>query len=139
MTVPIISAYAGGLLIILQGILMVLTGLHRGKAGINLGTGGDPVMERKIRRHGNLAENAGLFVAVLAIAEMTVVPSSTIMIIAIGFLVARFSHAIALSTEAGSQGAEGGKIFVLARIIGAFGTLLSFLALGGFLLFNLMG
>lgn len=138
MTAPIISAYAGALLIIMQGILMVLTGLHRGKAGINLGTGDDPVMERKIRRHGNLAENAGLFVAVLAIAEMTVVPHQTIMIIAIAFVVARFSHAIALSTEAGSHGAEGGKIFVVARVIGALGTLLSFLALGGFLLFNLM-
>ncbi|GAA0466157.1 hypothetical protein GCM10009096_03530 [Parasphingorhabdus litoris] len=138
MTVPIISAYAGALLIILQGVLMVLTGLHRVKAGINLGVGDDPVMERKIRRHGNLAENAGLFVAVLAIAEMTIVPSSAIMIIASAFVIARFSHAIALSTEAGSHGAEGGKIFVLARVIGAFGTLICFLALGGILLFNLM-
>lgn len=138
MTAPIISAYAGGLLIIMQGILMVLTGLHRAKAGINLGLGDDPVMERKVRRHGNLAENAGLFVAVLAIAEMTVVPHQTIMIIAIVFLVARLFHAIALSTEAGSHGADGGKIFVAGRALGAFGTLGSFLALGGFLLLGLM-
>lgn len=138
MTVPIISASAGAILIILQGILMVLTGLHRGKAGINIGTGGDLAMERKIRRHGNLAENAGLFVAVLALAEMTVVPHSAILTIAIAFVVARFSHAIALSTAAGSHGAEGGKIFVLARIIGALGTLLSFLALGVLMLIKLV-
>ncbi|WP_108812206.1 MAPEG family protein [Sphingorhabdus sp. Alg231-15] len=138
MTAPIISAYAGGFLIIMQGILMVLTGLHRAKAGINLGLGDDPVMERKVRRHGNLAENAGIFLAALAIAEMTVVPHQTILIIAIGFVFARFCHAIALSTEAGSHGAQDGKIFVLARVIGAFGTLICFLALGGFLLFNLM-
>ncbi len=138
MTIPIISAYAGGLLIIMQAILMVLTGLHRAKAGINLGVGDDPVMERKIRRHGNLAENAGLFVAVLALAEMTGVATQAVMIIAIAFLVARFAHAIALSTEAGSHGAETGKIFVLARVIGAFGTLICFIALGGFLLFNLI-
>lgn len=138
MTAPIISAYAGGLLIIMQAVLMVLTGLHRAKAGINLGVGDDPVMERKIRRHGNLAENAGLFVVILALAEMTGVATQAIMIIAIAFLVARFSHAVALSTEAGSHGAKTGKIFVLARIIGAFGTLVCFLTLGGFLLFNLM-
>ncbi|QTD57220.1 MAPEG family protein [Parasphingorhabdus cellanae] len=138
MTVPIISAYAGGFLIIMQAILMVLTGLHRAKSGINLGVGDDPVMERKIRRHGNLAENAGLFVAVLALAEMTGVTTQVIMTIAIVFVVVRLFHAIALSTEAGSHGAETGKIFVLARIIGAFGTLLSFLALGAFLLLNLM-
>ncbi len=138
MTAPIISAYAGALLIIMQAILMVLTGLHRAKSGINLGLGDDPVMERKVRRHGNLAENAGIFLAVLAIAEMTVVPHQTILIIAIVFVIARLSHAIAMSTEAGSHGAESGKIFVAGRALGALGTLGSFLALGGFLLFNLM-
>ena len=138
MTAPIISAYAGGILIILQAILMVLAGSYRAKKGINIGVGDDPVMERKIRRHGNLAENAALFVVVLALAEMTVVPHRVVMIIAILFVVARFSHALAFSTVAGSHGAEGGKIFVLARIIGAFGTFASFLALGGFLLFNLI-
>ncbi len=138
MTVPIISAYAGSLLIIMQAILMVLTGLHRGKAGINLGTGDDQVMERKVRRHGNFAENAAIFIAVLALAEMTVVSGQVIMIIAIIFVVTRIFHAIALSTEAGSHGAENGKIFVGARVLGALGTLGSFLALGGFLLFNLM-
>jgi len=138
MTLPIVSAYVGALLIIMQAILMVLTGLYRGKAGINLGTGDDPVMERKIRRHGNLAENAAIFIAVLALAEMTVVPGQVIMTIAIIFVVTRLLHAIALSTEAGSHGAEDGKIFVIARVLGAFGTLGSFLALGGFLLFNLM-
>jgi hypothetical protein len=138
MTAPIISAYAGGLLIIMQGILMVLTGLHRARAGINLGLGDDPVMERKVRRHGNLAENAGIFLAVLAVAEMTVVPHQVILIIATVFVVARLFHAIAMSTEAGSHGADSGKIFVAGRALGAFGTLGSFLALGGFLLFNLM-
>lgn len=138
MTVPIISAYAGSLLIIMQAILMVLAGRHRVKSGISLGLGDDPAMERKIRRHGNLAENAGLFVAVLALAEMTGVATQAVMIIAIAFLVVRLSHAIALSTEAGSHGAKGGKIFVLARVIGAFGTFACFLTLGGFLLFNVM-
>ena len=75
MTIPIYAAAAGAFLIILQAILMVAAGSYRVKSGINLGTGEDPVMERKIRRHGNLAENAGLFVAVLALAEMTVVPN----------------------------------------------------------------
>lgn len=138
MTVPIISAYAGGLLIILQAVLMITVGLYRGQKGINLGTGNDPAMERKIRRHGNLAENAGIFIAVLALAEMIGVPGQIVQIIAIIFIVARISHAIALSTPAGSHGAETGKIFVLARIIGAFGTFASLIALGGFTLFHLM-
>ena len=45
-----IPAYAGGLLIIMQGLLMGVVGLHRAKSGVNLGLGDDPVLERKIRR-----------------------------------------------------------------------------------------
>jgi uncharacterized protein len=138
MTIPIYAAAAGAFLIILQAILMVSAGSHRIKSGINLGTGEDPVMERKIRRHGNLAENAGLFVAVLALAEMTVVPNIVVQYIAIAFVVARIFHAIALSSAVGAQGAEGSKFFVIARVIGAMGTFLSFLALGGYILFGLL-
>ncbi|SIN59826.1 hypothetical protein SAMN02745824_0363 [Parasphingorhabdus marina DSM 22363] len=138
MTVPIISAYAAAILIMMQGLLMVLVGLHRAKSGVNLGVGGDLALERKIRRHGNLAENAALFIVVLALAEMTVVPASVISVIAIIFVIARALHAIAMSTEVGSHGGEGSKFFVAARVLGAFGTLGSFLALGGFLLVNLL-
>jgi len=138
MTIPVYAAAAGAILITLQAILMLLAGAYRGKSGIYLGTGDDPVMERKIRRHGNLAENAGLFVAVLALAEMTVVPNHIVQYIAIAFVVARISHAIALSTEAGSHGAETGKIFVALHRVGVFGTLLSFLALGGYTLYRLL-
>ena len=137
MTIPIYSAAAGAILIILQAILMVMVGLHRVKSGVNLGVGEDPALERKIRRHGNLAENAALFIVVLALAEMTIVPNNVIRIIAITFIVARLFHAIALSTEAGAQGTKSGKIFVAMRVLGASGTLLCFLALGGYILFGI--
>jgi uncharacterized membrane protein YecN with MAPEG domain len=134
MTIPIIAAVAGAVLIILQAILMMLVGTHRILNRINLGTGDDPALERKIRRHGNLAENAALFIVVLALAEMSVVPNNVVRIIAIVFIVGRILHAIALSTVAGSQGAETGKIFQIFRAIGAFTTSGSFIALGGYLL-----
>lgn len=137
MTIPIYSAAAGAILIILQALLMIAAGAYRGKSGISLGTGDDPVMERKVRRHGNLAENAGLFVAVLALAEMTVVPNIVVQYIAVAFIVARIFHAVALSSAVGAQGGEGSKFFVVARIIGALGTFLSFLALGGYILTGL--
>ncbi len=138
MTIPIIAALTGAVLIILQALLMVMVGAHRIRSGVNLGTGDDQALERKIRRHGNLAENAGLFVAVLALAEMTVVPNSVVEIIAVIFIIARLSHAAALSSVAGSHGADGGKIFVAARAIGAFGTFGCFLALGGYLMAGIL-
>lgn len=134
MTTPLIAAVAGAVLIILQAILMILVGMHRIKNRVNLGTGDDLALERKIRRHGNLAENAALFIAVLALAEMTVVPNNVVRIIAIVFIVGRILHAIALSTVAGSHGAKTGKIFQAFRAIGAFSTFGSFVALGGYLL-----
>lgn len=138
MTVPIYAAAAGAFLIILQALLMVAAGSYRVKSGINLGTGEDPVMERKVRRHGNLAENAGLFVAVLALAEMTVVPNIVVQYIAVAFVVARIFHAIAFSSSVGAQGGEGSKFFVIARVIGAMGTFLSFLTLGGYILYGIL-
>jgi len=134
MTIPIIAAVAGAVLIILQAILMILVGMHRIRNRISLGTGDDPALERKIRRHGNLAENAALFIVVLALAEMTVVPNDVVRIIAIIFVLGRIFHAIALSTVAGSQGSATGKIFPLFRAIGAFSTFGCFMALGIYLL-----
>ncbi len=138
MTIPIYAAAAGAFLIILQALLMVTVGAYRGKSGISLGGGDDPALERKIRRHGNLAENAGLFVAVLALAEMTVVPNIVVQYIAIAFVIARIFHAIALSSAVGAQGGEGSKFFVVARVIGAMGTFLSFVVLGGYILYGLL-
>ncbi|AMO70670.1 MAPEG family protein [Sphingorhabdus sp. M41] len=134
MTIPIIAAAAGAVLIILQAILMILVGMHRIRHRVNLGTGDDLALERKIRRHGNLAENAALFIVMLALAEMTVVPNDVVRIIAIVFIVGRILHAIALSTVSGSHGAETGKIFQAFRAIGALATFGSFIALGSYLL-----
>ena len=134
MTTPIIAAFAGAVLVILQAILMILVGMHRIRNRVNLGTGEDPALERKVRRHGNLAENAALFIVVLALAEMTVVPNDVIRVIAIIFILGRIFHAIALSTVAGSHGSVPGKIFPIFRAIGAFSTFGCFIALGLYLL-----
>lgn len=134
MTPPIIAAVAGAVLIILQAILMILVGVHRIRNRVNLGTGDDPALERKVRRHGNLAENAALFIVVLALAEMTVVPNEVVRIIALIFILGRILHAIALSTIAGSHGATTGRIFPIFRALGALTTFGSFVFLGGYLL-----
>lgn len=134
MTIPIIAAVAGAMLIILQAVLMILVGMHRVRNRVSLGTGDDPALERKVRRHGNLAENAALFIVMLALAEMTVVPNNVIRIIAIIFVLGRILHAIALSTAAGSHGSAPGKLFPIFRAIGAFSTFGSFMALGLYIL-----
>lgn len=137
MPLPIISATVAAIVIILQLLLMIAVGLHRVKTVTNIGTGEDPELERKVRRHGNLAENAALFIVVLALAELIAVSSSIVMIVAAVFVAARVSHAVAFSSLTGSHGADGSKVFVAARVIGAFGTFASGVFLAGYMLYML--
>jgi uncharacterized membrane protein YecN with MAPEG domain len=137
MTFPLITATLTALILLLQMVLMLSAELHRGKTGVGVGTGDDQNLERKVRRHGNLAENAALFLLALALAEMFGASAMVIKGFAILFLIARLAHALAFSSLAGSHGADGNKIFGLARIIGALGTALSGVGIAGYLLYLL--
>lgn len=135
MIFPIATAILAGFLIVLQQILMVTTGLHRAKVGIGVGHGDDLNLERKIRRHGNLAENSALFLIVLALAELYGLPG--VEIFAVIFAIVRVSHALAFGSLDGSHNPGGKKIFVVLRLIGAMGTVLSGIGLGCFLLLRI--
>ena len=140
MNLPLYTAALGAFLIVLQVVLMVAVGSRRVK-GPALGTGGDKDMERRVRRHGNLAENSGLFLAVLVILELLAGQSTYVLSLCILFAVARFSHAIAFSSLAGSHGEDltgARKLFGGARFIGALGTLLTALGAAGGLVANLV-
>lgn len=133
MNLPIYTAALGAFLIVLQVVLMLAVGTRRLKGPI-IGTGDDRDMERRVRRHGNLAENAGLFLAVLAIYELLVGQTAYLFGLCVLFAVARLSHAAAFSSLAGSHGEDltgGRKIFQLFRAVGAFGTLLTALGAAG--------
>ena len=141
MIIPTIAAALGAFLIILQTLLMLSTGLHRAKTGTFIGLSNDPDLERKMRRHGNLVENAALFVVVLALAELSGLSASTLTNFAIAFAIARVSHALAFTNLAGSHGPSGdnnSKLFPALRVIGAFGTALSAIGLGGYLAYHLL-
>lgn len=145
MTLPVISAALAGVILILQQILMLATGTRRGKTGQGVGVAGDLELERLARRHGNLAENSGIFIASLALLELLIGSGMTVQILALVFLVARLSHALGFSTLRGSHGkidgktAPGSALFVGLRAGGATLTALSGIALGGFILFNVWG
>ncbi len=121
MNIPEISAITAAALIVMQMGLMLSVGLHRVGAGINIGYGEDQNLERKVRRHGNLAENAGLFLVALTLAELVGASSTYLSILAALFVFARVSHAIGLSSLSGSHQPTG-PLFPALRGIGAFGT-----------------
>lgn len=139
MEFPYTAATVGAILIVLQQILMMITGTHRGQVKIGVGFGDDKDLERKIRRHGNLAENAAIFIVVLSLTEGLVGTGAAVMTFGAIFVVARICHALAFSSIAGSHGQDGAsKAFARLRVAGALGNGLSGIGLGLYLIVMLL-
>ncbi len=136
---PEISLIAAAILITMQMGLMLTVGLHRGAVKIGVGHGEDEHLHRKIRRHANLAENAALFLVALALAEISGASTFYLTIFAGVFIAARVAHALAFTSTSGSHSPQGSMLFPALRVIGAFGTVGSGIAVAALLVGQLMG
>ena len=126
-TYPVVTAFTTGILAILQSLLMMTVGFKRLQYSQGIGDGGHEDLARIMRRHGNLVENAAIFLVVLALLEMTGINGLFVIVFASLFVVARFSHAIAFSITTGPHP---------LRVVGAFGTVLSIILSSGFLIWR---
>lgn len=127
---PIYAAFAGALIMLLQTGLMMTVGFGRLKYDQGIGDGGNNDLLMLIRRHGNLTENAPLFIALLAFIEMII--GSTYVVAAMGgaFLLVRIAHAIGLTIN------DGPNPF---RFVGALGNMLLCFGSAGYLLYSVSG
>ena len=133
MEFPHISAALGAFLLFLQQVLMLSVGFPRTKVKVGVGIGDDVDLERKVRRHGNLAENAGIFLAVLALMEVSGLAGAAVFWFAVAFAIARISHAVGFMHQDGSHAnLEGNKFFLATRVVGATLTGWTGLVLGGY-------
>ena len=96
-TPPYVSALTAGILIVLQVALMYAVTVVRRRNRQSLGDGGHQDLRLAVRRHGNLAENAGLFVAGLALLELIGGGGILHAVLCAAFVLGRISHAIGLS------------------------------------------
>ncbi len=113
MEFPIITAQAAVVLALLQTFLMMRTGLFRAKTKIGVGDGGNDDMMRRMRAHGNLAENSSLVLILIALNEFAGSSTAILFPVAITFVVLRFSHAAGISKTTGPNP---------FRVVGALGT-----------------
>lgn len=130
---PIFAAILGGALLSLQTLLMLTVGMYRTNAGKGVGVEGDMKLERLVRRHGNLAENAAIFVVVFGLYELLFGATTFALVIGVIFVAARILHIVGFASDSGSHlvDAKGsGRAYVLMRASGAGLTALSTLALG---------
>jgi len=130
---PIFAAILGGTVLSLQTVLMLTVGMYRTSAGKGVGVDGDMKLERLVRRHGNLAENAAIFLIVFALYELLFGATILALVIGVTFITARLLHIIGFTSDSGSHlvdAAGAGRVYVLMRAAGAGLTALSTLALG---------
>ncbi|MEM9305573.1 MAG: MAPEG family protein [Pseudomonadota bacterium] len=139
---PVYTAALAAFLLILQLSLMLTVGFARARTGVFLGEDGTADLQRLIRRHANLAENSGLFLAAIAILEIALGQSAWVAALAGGFALARTLHAGAFLSLAGSHGEDltgGRKAFAGMRFLGAMGTALTGVVLAGALVTQVVG
>lgn len=119
----IYSTWLAAYLIVLQQVLMFAVGMYRTKKMQGMGVQDDIALERLVRRHGNLAENAGIFIASVALLEINTGSTQFVSILCLVFGVARTLHAIGFSSPYGAYqigDAKGAKmLFLIARSMGA--------------------
>src|SRR5471032_3236358 len=125
---PFITAATAVVLAVIQMFLMLYTARGRGKYKAGLGDGGSDPLLRRIRMHGNLTENAPLFLFLLLLTEMSGQWAGLVPIFAAAFVLVRLSHAIGLSMSAGPS---------LFRFVGVVGTLICILGLSALLALSL--
>jgi uncharacterized membrane protein YecN with MAPEG domain len=120
-TLPVVSGLTAGILIVIQMVLMIGVIFSRRKNRQSLNDGSHPGLLRAMRRHGNFAENAAIFISGLTLLELMGGSRTEVEVIAAIFVVARLSHAIGLSFP---------KTVNIFRMLGAAFTALVGFALG---------
>lgn len=119
MTFTYITAITAGIILIMQILLGFAVSM--GREGTPIGDGGKEDLTRAIRRHGNLAENSGLFIAGLVLLEVSKFNPLLLEGLCAAFVLVRLAHAAGLSQT---------NTMNALRAIGGIGTYLVGLILG---------
>jgi uncharacterized membrane protein YecN with MAPEG domain len=118
-TVPITALYAGLLALLMLFLALRIIRL-RWKLRVGLGDGGDKVMSRAIRIHGNATEHVPIALLLLLAAELNHVKPALLHACGIVLVVARLLHAAGLARSAGAS---------WQRMLGTIGTIVVIVSL----------
>lgn len=115
--VPSITIFFTGLFAVAQVPLTVFVGDYRRRTGIQFFDGGDPVLLRRMRAHGNFTETVPMVLLAMAAAEAAGAPGWLLW--AGGALLAggRFLHALTLVRSGWGNGRAAGMIMTLTPML----------------------
>ena len=98
---PTITLLFASLHVLLMLVLLSRISRHRHGQKIGLGDGGDAVLNRKIRVHGNFVEHAPIALLLLGLLEFCGLPAAWLWTFGSTLLLGRLMHAIGLSGSGG--------------------------------------
>ena len=98
---PKITLLFASLHVLLMLVMVARISTHRHGHKIGLGDGGDAVLARKVRVHGNFIEHAPLALLMLGLLELCGLPALWIWGLGSVLLLGRILHAVGLSRTAG--------------------------------------
>jgi uncharacterized protein len=122
-----ITPIYAGLLALLYFVLSYRIITMRGPGGPSLGDGGNPVLLRRIRAHGNFAEYVPMIVVLIALLELGNAAPWLLHALGITLVIARLLHGYALSFT---------QSFTFGRFWGTALTFLLLVATGGLCLYQ---
>src|SRR5215472_12968159 len=120
---PHFTAATAAILAVFQMLLALYAASGRGTYKVGLGDGGNTKLLQRIRAHGNLAENAPLFLILLALVETSGEWSTLVPAFAAAFVIFRLSHALGLLISSGTTP------FRFVGVLGTVGCLVGLAAL----------
>lgn len=98
---PKITLLFAALNVLLMLVLLVPIPRYRRSRKIGLGDGGDAVLARMIRAHGNFVEHAPFALLLLALLELCGLPAIWLWGFGSALLLGRILHAVGLSRSGG--------------------------------------
>lgn len=122
--VSLLYVALGGLIMV---VLTTMVALRRKKMRIGLGDGGDAVLLRRTRAHGNAAETLPISLLMLAAFDVAGGAPALVHAFGIALIAGRLLHAQGILSSAGSS---------VGRLTGMILTLLTQLGLAGMLLWD---
>ncbi|KLJ01127.1 MAPEG family protein [Luteimonas sp. FCS-9] len=120
--IPRISLLIASLHVVLYVALSLRVVLHRNAAKVGIGTGGDPVLARKVRVQANFGEYVPLALLMLALLELAAFDTRLLWSLGLALLLARVLHAVGLGGSAGySVGRTGGAVLTFLLLLAMAG------------------
>lgn len=114
----IVTPIYAGLLALVFLLLSYRVIQLRGHDGVSLGDGGDPMLQRRIRAHGNFAEYVPLILLMIGILELSHFPAYLLHTLGLTLFIARVLHGYALSfTESFKFGRFWGTALTFALLL----------------------